>query len=178
MRLLRLRRSTALGCLGLAVILWNVGGGIWNAATATRKSVTHICRAAHYGIKGCSQSDHTMNPPQAGRAYIVTDVQGANIGVDQYRVVQEYVNGSTFEVANKSTNVTVPHYVIALSDLWNSQGAKIRPGAYTIYTDYSNGNSVPYTLTITQPPKPPKPPQPPTSTPTSTSAATPTSTGH
>ncbi len=148
-----MRWGTILGIIGLVIIVGNVGTTVWQDVKSGSVTVTRICTADHYNIsQGCTQADHTLSMPQAGRAYVVTNASGPTSGVSDYRIVQDNSNGTTSDIATWSTDVSNGHhYVVELTTLW---GEKIQAGSYEVLTEGSSGPSLHYRLKVYQPASP------------------------
>ncbi len=164
------RLSAAVGLLGAAIVVWSLTASPLSLVNASSQPVTtRVCINRYYSFStGCRHATHTVTQAQAGQTYIVTQVPPGASKVDEYQI-RTNQGGGTTQVASRTINSAVPRYVLALSDLWGSQGAKVTPGSYQLVTVSGNHNSS-YTLRVEFSPKPAHPT-------TTTSSTTTTSTG-
>jgi len=125
--------------------------------TSSASATTAVCINRYYSFThGCRQETHSITKPQAGQTYVITKVPSGAQGVDEYQIVQNNQGGGTTQVADRTINSTVPRYVLVLTDLWSSQGAKVTPGSYELIT-ISGKTSTKYPLTVeASSPKPTK----------------------
>lgn len=163
--------SGAVGLLGAAIVVWSLTASPLSLINASSQPVTtRVCINRFYSFTaGCQRATHTVTQAQAGQTYIVTQVPPGASKVDEYQILGNDPGGGTTQVADRAINSALPRYVLALSDLWSSQGAKVTPGSYQLITVSGNHNSS-YSIRVESSPKPAHPT-------TTTTSSTTTSTG-